>query len=73
MVIGIVVLVDNSASEIESVDGDDVVVGGSDSNDSDGGSMTGKSLGTAYVGWDTSDGGMDVIDVSSQFSKMIGR
>ena len=73
LVIGIAVLVDNSASETESVDGGGVLMGGSDADDSDGGSITGKSLGTASVGWDTSGGGKDVTDTSAQSSRMIGR
>ena len=35
--------------------------------------MTRESLGTASIGWDTSDGGKDVTDISSQPSMMIGR
>ena len=73
VVIGIAVLVNNLASETESVDGDHISVGRSDADDSDGGSMTGESLWTASVCWDPSDGGADVADVSSQSSRMIGR
>ena len=73
MVIFIAVLVDNSVSETESVGGDDGAVGGSDADDLDGGSMTGESLGTASVGWDTSGGGTDVTAVSPQSLRMIGR
>ena len=35
--------------------------------------MTRESLGTASIGWDTSDGGKDMTEMSSQSSKMIGR
>ena len=73
MVIGITVLADKLASETESVDGDDVLVGRSNADDSDGGSMTRESLGMAYVDWNTSGGGTDMTDVSSQSSRMIGR
>ena len=73
LVIGIVVLVNNSASETESVDGGGVLLGESDADDLDRGSMTEESLGTASVSWNTSDGGKDVTDISSQPSMMIGR
>ena len=73
VVIGIIVLVDNSASETESVDGDDVAVGRNDADDSDRGSITGESLRTASVGWVTSDGGTDVTDELLQSLMMICR
>ena len=73
LVIGIAVLDDNLALETESVDGGGVLMGGSDADDSDGGSITGESLGMASVGWDTSGGGKDVIITSSQSSRMMGR
>ena len=65
-------LVDNLAYKTESVDGDGVLVGGSNADDLDGGSMTGESLGTVSIGWGTSGGGTDVTDVSPQSSRMIG-
>ena len=46
-------------------------MGGSNADDSDGGSMTGESLGTPYVIWDTSNGCKDVTDLISQSSGMI--
>ena len=64
LVICITVLVDNLASETESVDGGGVLVGGSNTDDWDGGSMTGESVGTASVSWDTSNGCKDVTNTS---------
>ena len=66
-------LVDNLASGIELVGGGGILVGGSNADDLYGSSMTGESLGTSPIGWDTSDEGEDVTDTSSQSSRMICR
>ena len=65
LVIGIAVLVDNLSSEMELVYGDGILVGGSNADELDGGSMPEELLGVTSIGWDTPDGGKDMRDMLS--------